>query len=98
NIYVIECKDMALKITPKKISNTENKFRKEYNKKLKGKIDEIRKHKDIVLKHLGDDDLIHIDSEVHGLYVLSEYFNSSKEIVEYPSVLWTQLIEYLNKE
>lgn len=96
-IYVIECKDMPLKITSRKVSNAENKFKKEYSSKLKNKIKEIEVNinKRVLLRFMGDNNELFINSEVKGLIVTSEYFDPSKDIIEYPTIVWTQLIEYL---
>jgi len=96
-IYIIECKDMPLKITPRKISNTENKFKKEYNGKLKGKIKEIDINKRAILHYMGDNHEGYINSEVKGIIVTSEFFDPSKDIVKYPTIVWTHLVEYLNE-
>jgi len=98
-IYIIECKDITLKTTVKKMSNTANKFMKEYNKNLLKKINEIEiiENKQLLLEYMGDVEMDYLYSEVIGIFVISEYFGLMNKNTKYPIIVWEQLIEYICK-
>lgn len=100
-LFVVECKNPILKLTPKEINNEVNRYEKEGNKsyqiKLQKKIDSIYCNWESVIEYLNIPSTMAIEKQIPiGLFV-TDTFNLSvlNNSLKFPIVMLYELINWL---
>lgn len=99
-IFVIECKNIGLKVNTKARINTKNKLSEDKSKspqvRLKSKVDKIKEFKSEIIMFMGADLEEYIQGEVKGVFVSSAYIDIEDKISRYPIISFEKLVHWID--